>query len=113
MMAASDKEIIVRLPPIPYHRLQAWARQAGKTPESLTQEIVERAVAEKTAPQEGAEPLTARQILEATGRVTVLSVSLKQKIIPGVKLEAVRTTLDHTGGPTLSEILLEQRESSS
>jgi hypothetical protein len=105
----AEKEITVRLPLIPYHRLQELAQQTGRTPESLTREIVERALRD-TAASTPSPPKTARQILEAAGRVQPLSPSLRQKIIPGVTLEEVRTALDKTSGPTLSEIILQQRE---
>jgi predicted DNA-binding protein len=108
-MTVTEKEITVRLSLVPYHRLQELARQAGRTPESLTREIVER-VLEESAAAAPATPQTARQILEATGRVRSLSPSLRQKIIPGVTLEDVRTALDRAGGPSLSEIILRQRE---
>jgi len=105
----AEKEITVRLPLIPYHRLQELAQQTGRTPESLTREIVERAL-QDTAASTSAPPQTARQILEAAGRVRSLSPSLRQKIIPGVTLAEVRTALDKAGGPPLSEIILRQRE---
>ena len=108
-MAVSEKEITVRLPSEPYRRLQAWARQAGKTPESLTQEIIERAV-EDVPSTEGTEPRAVRQILEDAGRVTTLSPALEARIIPGVSLEDVRTAIDQAGGSSLSEILLRQRD---
>lgn len=111
-MAMNEKEITVRLPLVPYHRLQTLARQAGKTPESLTREIVERALEE---PPSSAlcTPQTARQVLEAAGRVRPLSPTLRQKIIPGVTLEEVQAALDKTDGPPLSEIVLQQRETRS
>jgi hypothetical protein len=103
-MPATEKEITVRLPPTPYHHLQELARQAGKSPESLTQEIVERALEETMSPASSTSR-TARQILEATGRLRSLSPSLLQRIIPGVTLEEVRASLDKAGGPSLSEII--------
>lgn len=111
-MAMTEKEITVRLPLIPYHRLQELARQTGKTPESLTREIVERALQETSSPAPST-PRSARQILEAAGRVRPLSPALRRKIIPGVTLEEVRTALDRAGGPPLSEIILRQREPQS
>jgi hypothetical protein len=54
-------------------------------------------------------PQTARQILQASGRVRPLSETLRRKIIPGVTLEKVRASLNRAGGPALSDILLEQR----
>jgi hypothetical protein len=108
-MVVSEKEITVRLRPDPYQRLQAWARQAGKTPESLTREIIERAVEDAPISEHDA-PQTPRQILEAAGRIAMLSPALKAKIIPGVELEDVRAAVAQAGGPSLSEILLRQRD---
>jgi len=108
-MVVNEKEITVRLPLVPYHRLQTLARQAGKTPESLTREIVERALEEPQSPTLCTPP-TAREILEAAGRVRPLSPALRKRIIPGVTLEEVQAALDKAGGPPLSEIILRQRE---
>jgi hypothetical protein len=105
----AEKEITVRLSLIPYHRLQELAKEAGKTPELLTREIVEGALRERTSPAHPT-PGTAREILEAAGRVRSLSPSLRERIIPGVTLEEVRTALDEAGGLPLSAIILRQRE---
>jgi len=107
-MAVSEKEIVLRLPVKPYRRLQEWARQTGKTPELLTREIVEQALQEPSRLPVPS-PQTARQILQAAGRVQPLSPTLQRRIIPGVTLEEVRTALERAGGQPLSEIILEQR----
>jgi len=54
-------------------------------------------------------PRTTTEVLEAAGRVRPLSEALRQKIIPGVTLDEVRSALSETTGPSLSEIVLEQR----
>ena len=105
-MAETGKEIRLCIPPLPYRRLQAWAERVGKTPESLTREIVEQALAHYTPPSS---PRTTRQILEATGRIRDLSPTLQGMILPNVTLEEVRAALAKAGGPTLSEIILQQR----
>jgi len=112
-MAIAEKEIVLRLPTRPYRRLQERARQAGKTPELLTREIVEQALQEEPSPSITPSPRTARQILQATGRARALSPALQRKIIPGVTLEEVRTALGRVGGQSLSEIVLAQRGSRS
>jgi hypothetical protein len=43
------------------------------------------------------------------GLLSSLSEELRKKIIPGVTLEEVRAALDAAGGPSLSEIIDEQR----
>lgn len=109
-MAATEKEIVLRLPVKPYRRLQKRARQMGKTPELLTREIIEQALQEPApASVRSSPPQTARQILQAAGRIRPLSPALQCKIIPGVTLEEVRTSLGRVGSPSLSEIVLAQR----
>ncbi len=107
-MAMTEKEIVLRLPSTRYRRLQEWARWVGKTPELLSREIVEQALQQHTLPT-APPPRTARQILQAAGRVRSLSPALQQRIIPGVTLEEVRASLARAGGQPLSEIILEQR----
>jgi hypothetical protein len=111
-MAMTEKEIVLRLPSPGYRRLQEWAGRVGKSPESLTREIVEQAVQQHALPT-APPPRTARQILQAAGRVRSLSPALQQRIIPGVTLEEVRASLARAGGQPLSEIVLQQRESRS
>ncbi len=111
-MAVTEKEILLRLPPRPYRRLQEWAGRVGKTPESLTREIVEQALQQYTLPTTPS-PHTARQILQAAGRVRSLSPALQRRILPGVTLEKVRASLARAGGQPLSENILQQRDSKS
>jgi len=111
-MAVTEKEITLRLPPRPYQRLQELAQQTGKTPELLTQEIVERALQEPT-PLISTSPRSARQILQAAGRVRPLSPALQRRIILGITLEEVQASLARAGGQPLSEIILQQRDSNS
>lgn len=47
---------------------------------------------------------------EILGRTRPLSQTLRDKIIPGVPLDEVRLALAQAAGPSLSDILLEQRE---
>ena len=83
--------------------------RAGRTPEALTRELIETAL----QTQEEARPKTAREALRAAGRVHPLSETLRRKIIPGVTLEEVRLALKQADGPSLSDIILEQRGSKS
>ena len=110
-MAVSQREILVRLRPRPYRRLEEWAQRVGKTPESLTQEIVEQALRE-SACLDGP-TRTTREILQSTGRVRVVGEALRRRIIPGVTLDEVRASLARAGGPSLSETVLAQRDSRS
>ena len=97
--------IVIDIPPETYERLEEQARKAGKAPEALTRELLETALQAR----EVARPRTAREVLQALGRVRPLSETLRSKIIPGVTLDEVRIALTHAAGPSLSEIILEQR----
>ncbi len=88
-----------------YRRLEEQARKAGKAPEIFTRELVESALEAR----EEAQPKTAREVLLAMGQVRPLSETLRRKIIPGVTLDEVRAALTQAAGPSLSEIILEQR----
>lgn len=97
--------LIIDLPPETYKRLEAQARKAGKAPEALTLEIIETAL----KAQAGTPSQTARELLQASGRIRPLSPALRRKIIPGVTLDEVRRTVSRAAGPSLSEIILTQR----
>lgn len=97
--------LVIDIPTATYDRLREQADKAGKTPEALTRELVEKAL------QSHAEvrPRTAREVLQAAGRVRPLSEKLRRRIIPGVTLDEVRATLLQASGPALSAIILAQR----
>ncbi len=96
--------LVVRLSSEAYQALQERAAREGKSPEALSGEVLEKALAEGS---DGA--LTPREVLEAAGRVRPLGPGLRQRIIPGVSLEQVRKSLSETEGPSLSTIIMEQR----
>jgi len=97
--------ITIDLPPETYKRLEEHARRAGQTPEVLSRELLETALQARDA----AQSRTARDILHAAGRLRPLSATLRRKIIPGVTLDEVRTILTQAAGPSLSDIIREQR----
>jgi DNA-binding phage protein len=97
--------MLLDIPTEIYEQLEAQARQAGTTPEALTRELLETALHAQEKPQ----PQTAREVLQAAGGVRPLSDALRQQIIPGVTLDEVRKALSEAAGPTLSEIIQEQR----
>lgn len=100
--------LIIDLPLETYKRLETQARKAGKAPEALTLEFIETTLkAREGAPS----PLTAQELLQASGRVRPLSPALRRKIIPGVTLDEVRGAVSRAAGPLLSEIILTQRGS--
>lgn len=88
-----------------YKQLEERARKSGQAVEVLSRELLETALTS----HEVACPRTAREALQAVGRVRPLSDALRRKIIPGVTLEEVRAILSQAGGPSLSDIIHEQR----
>jgi hypothetical protein len=71
----------------------------------LNRELLEDALKSR----ETARPKTARDVLQAKGRVRPLGDTLRRRIIPGVTLDQVRKALTQAGGPSLSDIILAQR----
>ena len=98
--------VVLHLSRQSYKDLQEQAHRAGKPVEVFTRDILEDAL-QQTGTQSPAK--TTREILEAGGRLRPLGEHLKRRIIPGVTLEEVRETLKRSGGPSLSELILEQR----
>jgi plasmid stability protein len=97
--------MLIHLPTDLYEQLKIQARQAGTTPEALTRELLQTALHAHEKPQLH----TAREVLQSAGRVRPLSDALRRQIIPGVTLEEVRQALSQAVGPTLSEIIQDQR----
>ena len=77
--------------------------------EVLSRELLETALKS----HEVVRPQTARNVLQAAGRVRPLSSTLRDRIIPGVTLDEVRTILSHASGPSLSDLIQEQRGAKS
>ena len=101
----SMNTITIDLSPETYKRLEAQAHRIGQAPETLGRKLLEAALQAVEIKQ----PRTAREILRAAGRTRSLSPTLHDKIIPGVTLDEVRTILSQAAGPSLSEIINEQR----
>lgn len=97
--------IVIDLSPEIYRRLEEEARQVGKAPEAFTRELLETALHAQEEPR----PRTAREVLQAAGRIHPLSEALRRQIIPGIPLDEVRRALSQAAGPTVSAIVLEQR----
>ena len=97
--------IVIDLPSEAYRQLKEQADRAGQAPETYTRELVEAILQTRTASQRR----TTRQVLEAAGRMRPLSETLRRKIIPGVTLDEVRAVLNRAQGPSLSQIIAEQR----
>jgi len=100
--------LAIELPLETCQRRQERARRASKPPESLIQDLVEKALREERMGKELGE--SAPEILEASGRARSLGEALRRGVIPGVTPpEEVRSALSRAGGPSLSELVLEQR----
>jgi len=87
-----------------YEKLQRRARHLGKPVEKLSQEILEASVRDELG-----EPRSAAEILEAAGLLVHMSAALREMIIPDVPLDEVRAAMSTTEGPSLSDIVLQQR----
>ncbi len=97
--------IMIEIPPEANKRLQEQARREGKTIEALTREFIEAAL----QAHQQVRAKTARDALQAAGRVRPLSETLRRKIIRDVSLDEVRLALAQAAGPSLSDLILEQR----
>jgi predicted DNA-binding protein len=100
--------ITIDLPLETYKRLEAQARRIGQDPATLSRELLESALQAREA---AAQCRTAREMLQAAGRVRPLSTTLRDRIIPAVTLDEVRMILKDAAGPALSEIIQDQRGS--
>lgn len=87
--------IVIDLPVETRKRLEDQALTAGKSPEAYMREMLEYALKAR----EQARPQTAREVLIASGQARPLSQALQDKIIPGVTLDEVRTSLTQVNGP--------------
>lgn len=101
----SMSSITIDLPVETYKRLEAQARSVGQDPATLSRELLESALEAR----ESVQHRTARGVLQTAGRVRSLSTTLRDKIIPAVTLEEVRMIFKHAGGPSLGEIIQDQR----
>lgn len=97
--------ITIDLPLETYKRIEAQARRTGQDPAMLSRELLESALQAR----EAAQPRAAREVLQAAGRVRPLGATLRNRITPAVTLEEVRMILRQAAGPSLSEIIQEQR----
>jgi hypothetical protein len=103
------ERMILDVPGDIYILLEKRAATAGKKPETITLDILKSALRRHKSAAEPV-PRSAREILQSSGRSRPLSDALRQRIIPGVTLEEVQASLARADGPSLSEIIVEQRE---
>lgn len=97
--------IIIDLSPETYKQLEEQAQRAGQAVEVWSRELLETALKSS----EVVLPRTTREVLQAAGRARSLSETLRRKILPGVTLDEVRAILAHAAGPSLSDLIQEQR----
>ena len=88
-----------------YSRLQERAAQLRKPMEKVSEEILEEALAKELPRRQ-----VARRILEEAGELRPLGDELRGLIVRlDIPLEEVRAALGTWEGPSLSEIIIEQR----
>ena len=97
--------ITIDLSPETYKRLEEQAQKTGQAVEVLSRALLEAALTSS----EVARPRTTREVLQAAGRARPLSETLRSKILPGVTLDEARAILAHAAGPSLSDVIQEQR----
>ena len=96
--------IIVELSDTAHEQLKRRAEAMGSSPEALSREILERELDTCVA-----EPKSPREILAAAGQVRPIGANLRSTIKRDVSLAKVRAAFAAAGGPTLSDLILEQR----
>lgn len=100
--------LTLELAPTIYQRLREEADRLGKPAQVVAQELLtERLAILAVAPDNERERV--RQVLQKAGLLTELDPELRKLADPTVSLEEVRAALDRVKGPSLSEIVLEQR----
>lgn len=100
------KTLVLSLSEAAYEQLERRAAQLGKPLEEVSEEILEAALPPETLPG----PKTTEEILEAAGMLRPLGDTLRAMIVRrDIPLEEVIAHLDAIGGPSLSEIIDEQR----
>lgn len=99
--------LILELPVDVYNQLREMAKTAGKSVETLAQEwLVERA---KPTPAK-TDRERAREVLKAAGLLAELGPESKKLAESSTAtLEEVQKMLSQAGGPSLSELIIEQR----
>jgi hypothetical protein len=101
---APMNKLELSLPTAMYERLKKRADRLGKSPEEFSTDILEAALRD-----EKSEPRTTREILEADPETVSLSEELRNLIVPGITLQEVQALNAAAGGPSLSDIVIEQR----
>jgi hypothetical protein len=102
--------VLVELPGNEYERLQKEAERLGKSPQNLIQEwVVERL--ETETPKPLTERERAREALRKAGLLTELGPTLLARANASTAtLEEVQAALGRVPHPSLSEIVIQQRE---
>jgi hypothetical protein len=102
-------ELVLELTPNLYERLEAQAKQVGKSAQAVAQEwLVERLAWPPPAPR--GERERAVEALRTARLLTELSPAEKQRAARNTAtLEEIRAALDKAGGKPLSALILEMR----
>ncbi len=100
--------LTLNFPPDLYQRLSNESSRLGKSPQVMVLEWVSRQLF--PAPPVLTERERFRQILHQAGLLTELSPSLRQLADPTISLTEVLAFMGEAGGPSLSELVLAQRQ---
>jgi hypothetical protein len=109
---ANEKEALgmahltISLSPEVSERLAQRAKRLQMRPEDLSREILEAALSEEPTSNQ-----SARDMLSLAGLLSQPSTLVIDDSDDEISLEQVRSALSIQGGPTLSDIVLEQRGS--
>jgi hypothetical protein len=108
--AAPMPQLLVTISDETYQQLWRRAVKCGKPVQAVIRESLEATLAADPDTAEPTQPVrSAREVLEAAGHLRPLGPTLERMIVPGVTLEEVVDELSRGGGPSLSEIIDEQR----
>src|ERR1051326_3590235 len=101
-------KITLAISPDAYKKLQRRAKRDGKPLEQVSVEILEASLGDEPKSERSGSN-SAREILEEAGMLAHFSPGLRAMIIPGVSLEEARVEFSKLDGPSLSDIIIEQR----
>jgi hypothetical protein len=99
------KTVVLNLDPKLYEQVSAEAKARGQAMEEYSRELFESAFENRRKSSKQ----TARELLEAAGMLRPLGDELRKLITSDVSLDEIVEETSKAGGPSLSEILDEQR----
>jgi len=101
--------LTLNMPTDMYQQLVNLAGNLGKPPQMVALEWLRERLSPPPLPVPASEEDIGGQALRAAGLLTELSPALCELADPTVRLEEVVAAMSQAGGPSLSEIVLEER----